>query len=57
MDSHAGITLSKLTLADHRAGLYLASHSAHAVFAEILELFFYILSVVLIIEFRENPHK
>lgn len=51
MDSHAGITLSKLTLADHRAGLYLASHSAHAVFAEILELFFYILSVVLIIEF------
>lgn len=55
MDSHAGITLSKLTLADHRAGLYLASHSA--VFAEILELFFYILSVVLIIEFRENPHK
>lgn len=50
MDGCAGITLSKLTLADHRAGLYLASRSACAVFAEIFELFFYILSVILIIE-------
>lgn len=49
MDSHAGVTLSKLTLGDHRARLHLDSHSANVAFPEISEMFFYILSGILII--------
>jgi len=49
MNGCAGITLSKLTWADHMARLHLASHFANVAVPEISEMFFYILHGILII--------